>query len=489
MTPNSTAIATSTQPRHVTTTGLPHASRAASQSVDGPSDSSDSYATVARLVSSTAHDLRAPLSTIREAVRMVRDGEMGRLSTDQMQCLSAAIDQCNCASEMVDEMAQTREFETGFPNVHREWMSLGDLRHQIESTLQPWVLPRGIHLLWDGPFGGNQKIYGDRSLMRRLIVNLASNAIRVTREGGHVLIRASVSRPQNTVAWSVVDQGNGITPPDMDLIAAGKAPVRSDGGLGLMISRQLAAAHFSTLRIESRQGTGTAVSFTTPTGGPAAVVRQWAEFRRRQIARVENGSFATTSVPRRSAPSEVRIRARNAIQVPRRVRIDVPARVVELSAGGWSPAFPSHMYVTSVTVGAAIPAATANAFDALLQKSLRISEFSYRTGRRTWTLVWDADGAAGSEKQAEFERRVQSELDSVRMTWGRPCLMCDVDDQRPNQLTSRLCDMVVRRSLYASQQSIPDADQVRPGAGAIGHSIEASERLTREIAWLKRRVK
>ena len=73
-------------------------------------------------------------------------------------------------------------------------------------------------------------------------------------------------------------RGIGISASDLEQIAAGHAPSRSVGGLGLLICRQLAAAHFSRLRVESRVGTGTAVSFITPTGGPSSIAPNWSRW-------------------------------------------------------------------------------------------------------------------------------------------------------------------------------------------------------------------
>jgi anti-sigma regulatory factor (Ser/Thr protein kinase) len=473
-------------PEHRNASGiLPHRSRrAAGATVAGSKQAfSESHESVSRLISETAHDLRAPLSTIREAVRLVRDEELGQLSSSQRECLSAAINQCNCAAHLVDEMVQSRQFDSGFPNVRRQWMSIDDLRQSVEATLQPWVIPREIRLLWDGPFGQGIHLYADATLLRRLLVNLASNAIRVSRDGRSVMIRADARPAQGVMAWSVVDQGDGISASDMELIAAEKVPARSIGGLGLMIGRQLAAAHFSKLRIESRLGTGTAVSFQTALGGPAAITARWFKWRSELAQR--GGSQAM--------PSGKRVR--NVMPAPptgklvsvaptRRVRIDVPSETIDLGVADLQPAYHDQVYLTTVAVGAAIPAASADAFDSLLQRTMRMTELAYRTGRSNWVIVWDADEQTGIAKRSDLVRLVQDELDDLRMTWGNHSIVsASMNPVSGAALPVRLSDLIVRESLSAAQQSFPSADQYHLVTDPVRPSSVAASRLDRDVSW------
>ena len=454
--------------------GEPHPVTSPAPSVDV----SGAYESVTRLMSETAHDLRAPLSTIREAIRLVRDGDLGKINAEQAECLSAAMNQCNCAAQLVDEMVQSRRFDSGFPNVRREWVLIDDVRQSVEETLQPWTMPRGIHLLWDGPYGQGLRIYADAALLRRLIVNLAGNAIRVTRDGGPVLIRAKIDRRSGEMVWSVVDQGQGIAPSDMELIAAGRAPAKSVGGLGLMISRQLAAAHFSTLRIESRLGTGTAVSFSTAIGGPATVVSKWVRWRSSLNAPTDSQFQSQRNRVTEVVPPS----GRSVPTPPRQVRIDLPSQMVELGLSGVDPAFPHSVYLTTVSVGAAIPASGTDAFDQLLQRSLRFTEFAYRTGRRSWVIAWDADAQTGIRKRNDFEQLVNAEFDAMRMTWGHSNVVSISGERsRGMSLSTRLSDLTVRQTLAAAQQSVGDVDQVRLGTPPIAISTTAEARLEEAI--------
>jgi hypothetical protein len=419
---------------------------------------------------------------------LVRDGDLGEVSDAQKDYLSSAMDQCECAVHLVNEMSRLRQFESGFPNVRRQWLSMDDLRERVQATLQPWALPRDIHLLWDGPFGQRSLIYGDPTLLRRLLVNLIGNAIKVTRQGYPVLIRAKRAQRGDAMVWSVVDQGTGISATDMERIASGKVPSSSNGGLGLIISRQLAAAHFSTLKIESRTGTGTAVSFQTVCGGPGAVASQWARWRARLFDK---------TLPRRFSQGRQVQNIMKSIEstrdvtqhAPQRVRIDIPSHTVELGVQDQRPEFPGSVVLSSVSVGAAVRSQKADRFDALLQSSMRITDFAYRADRRKWVIAWDADQQEAAARRRGLQTLANVELGDMRLTWGDffpISLLAERPDQAANTLRVRLSDLMIRSTLSRSAKSIRDTDQVRLGTAPLAVSQTAERRLERDADFFRR---
>ncbi len=279
-----------------------------------------------RLISETAHDLRAPLTAVQESIRLVRDGDLGPINHDQESFLDSAVDQCGCIEQMVGEMVQLERLQTGTPRVHRQWVSVAEIRRAVDDTLSPWTVPRRINLLWDGDDDPSMLVFADQAMLRRLLVNLATNAIRASVEGGFVLIRLARVRHGETVRWSVVDRGRGISEQEMLRVADREVSYAGGEGLGLAISRQLAALQFSPLRIRSRLGKGTEVNFETAARGPRSVANTWVRWRM---------SFAT---PERSVPS----RGDGSIEWTsqtgdRKMRLDPPAVSVSLSHAASRP--------------------------------------------------------------------------------------------------------------------------------------------------------
>lgn len=438
----------------------------------------------ARLISETAHDLRAPLATIRESVRLVRDGEFGPINRSMRECLSAAVDQCSCAAQLVDEMVHLHRLDSTFPAARRRWLTIDEVKQQVEATMAPWTLPRDIQLLWDGPFGQGMRTYADPSGLRRLIVNLLGNAVRVTRDGQPILVRVKADGRGGAMHWAVVDQGQGIKPEDLESIAGGRTPSQG-GGLGLMIGRRLAAAHFSRLKIESRVGTGTAVSFQTPTGGPVGVLARWARHRW-ELAHADSHENAREPKQVHNVfPRQARLAVEGKMP-PRRVRIDVPAQTIELGIEALRPDFPDQTYVITLTVGAAVASETVEAFAELLDRSMRTTEWAYRTGRRSWMLFLDADRETGAVKQLELERLAEQQLDSLRLRWGVPVSVA-MDLSAPQRTLQRLADLLVCETLRMGQQHVIDDEAGLHEAPSPPASVVPETRLERHVRWLHQR--
>lgn len=109
------------------------------------------------------------------------------------------------------------------------------------------------------------KVQADELRLRQVLVNLLSNAIRYTPEGG---ISLHCKRQDNAIEFCVTDTGKGIDEIDMERIFQPFTRVNPGGesgaGLGLTISRQLITAMNGDLSVKSKIGKGSTFSFTLP---------------------------------------------------------------------------------------------------------------------------------------------------------------------------------------------------------------------------------
>lgn len=453
--------------------------------VDAPS-ATRHHAAAAQLISETAHDLRAPLTAIRESVRLVRDGELGVVGREQRDCLTAAIEQCDCVDQMVGEMVQLDRQHLGTPATVRQWVSVGEVRRAVEETLRPWASQRQITVLWDGADDPRRSLFGDPQLLRRLIVNLVVNSMQATAEGESVLVRLSPLRGGEAVRLSVIDQGRGICEADLHRIAQhghisdsrGGAPDESRGGRGLLICRQLAALHFSSLRIRSRLGTGTEVSFDVPTGGPSSVAACWSRWR------------AAQRRPGKRAPHHTASGSRDAGElgmppVGRRARLDPPSVEIEMSAAATRPRWEDRLVAGMVTLGATMPRRSAEAFDRVLQRQQRPFDLVYRIDQRSWGWLLDNDVRSAGSRLDRIAETAAGQIDNLRLSWSQPQSI-PVDERRT---AAQVSDLLVRQALQRySNTTAGDKNQVRLGTAPLACSPAASQRLDRELHQLSRRM-
>jgi anti-sigma regulatory factor (Ser/Thr protein kinase) len=419
----------------------------------------------ARLMSETAHDLRSPLTAVRESMRIVHDGDLGKLTSDQQTYLAAAMDQCDCMEQMIGEMVQIERLRTGTPRVNRRSVPIAEVKDAIENTLRPWVMPRRINVLWDGANDPREKVFADPSMLRRLVVNLVTNAVRATTDGGVILVRLQSVRDHEAIRWSIVDQGSGISESDLKRIADRHVSFGGGEGLGLSICRQLAALHFSSLRLRSRLGAGTEVSFETAIAAPRNVAEIWSRWRLAQRD------------PQPTLPQQDRV-ASTESQTSQKIRLDPAMVTVELSHQGATPRCDERFAAGIVCVGAAVSREASDAFDVLFQAQLQMYDFGYRVDTRRWIWGFDTDAHGVQDRIDSIIDATTTGISGVRLSWSKP-QMIPIDSKR---MHSRLSDLLIRLTLSASASShVVDNNEVRLGTAPIVPSDVAGTRLDEEL--------
>ncbi len=145
-----------------------------------------------------------------------------------------------------------------------------DLRGAIENTLT-LVRERahrgGITLgcTVDERLGA---IRADERKVKQVLLNLLSNALKFTPEGGRIDVRAAVDGDRAEI--SVTDTGVGIAPEDLETVfeefrQIGTAAKKVEGtGLGLAISRKFIELHGGKIWVKSQAGKGSTFAFTLP---------------------------------------------------------------------------------------------------------------------------------------------------------------------------------------------------------------------------------
>ena len=118
-------------------------------------------------------------------------------------------------------------------------------------------------------------IRADERKVKQVLLNLLSNALKFTPEGGRIDVRASLRN--DAVEIAVTDTGIGIAPEDHEAVfeefrQVGTASHSVEGtGLGLALSRKFVTLHGGRIWVESAVGHGATFTLTLPLGGPPAL--------------------------------------------------------------------------------------------------------------------------------------------------------------------------------------------------------------------------
>lgn len=214
-----------------------------------------------------SHELKTPLSALREGISLLREGLLGPLTRQQNEVAKILdTNSMELQSRIEDLLKYNRLREKGQPTrVERL-----PLRPLIEESLARHALTceaRGVKP--EFVISDRFTVDADRDMLRTILDNLLSNAIRYSAPGGRIGIRAAAGDGGYRI--QVTDDGPGIASNDRERLFEpffrGNAPAGGQlpgSGLGLAISRELARAHGGELRLADRDDWNTVFELFLP---------------------------------------------------------------------------------------------------------------------------------------------------------------------------------------------------------------------------------
>src|SRR5215213_10947771 len=217
----------------------------------------------------TTHDLRSPLTVISGVISFFTSGRLGELSPEQKNMVSMMERNTQNLIELVNDLLDASKLESGTMRLDLAAIELRALIDDLRQQMQPLAAEKEITLEALVP-EELPPLRADRAKLRRVLVNLISNALKFTPRGGRVSVSAATEGA--LVRVSVADTGVGIPEEDVRDIFDKSAQARSRAtrsekgtGLGLYITRQLVELHGGRIEVHSEVGTGSTFSFTIPT--------------------------------------------------------------------------------------------------------------------------------------------------------------------------------------------------------------------------------
>ena len=211
-----------------------------------------------QLLADTAHELRHPLAVLKGRLDLMQDGKVPL----EQEALLPLQDEVIRLTRLVGDLRDLSLAEVGGLSLHLTRVDLRELLTGLVSNLEAVAEGKAIQLTAEIS-DDLPPIQADPDRIRQVFVNLLSNALQYTPEGGRVgLIAQRTAGGQIRV--SVTDTGPGIPPEDLPLIfdrfyRSDKSRSRATGGsgLGLAIVRSLVELHRGRVEVRSQVGIGT----------------------------------------------------------------------------------------------------------------------------------------------------------------------------------------------------------------------------------------
>src|ERR671917_468087 len=160
----------------------------------------------------TTHDLRSPLTVISGVINFFNSGRLGDMTPEQKNMVAMMERNTQNLIELVNDLLDASKLESGTMRLDLSTIELRGLVGELREQMQPLAAEKEIALEVDVP-AELPTLRADRAKLRRVLVNLVSNALKFTPRGGRVSLSAA---PEGgAVRVSVADTGVGIPPEDL----------------------------------------------------------------------------------------------------------------------------------------------------------------------------------------------------------------------------------------------------------------------------------
>ena len=226
-------------------------------------------------MATVSHELRTPLTSISGYLELLVDGDFGEVTDGQHVALDIIGRNATRLRGLIEDLLVLNKIEISGLQAVSEEVAVSDLLHAVTETMGPVAANSGVQLVCtDVP--DDLRVRVDRGQLERALINLGSNAVKFTPEGGRVLM--SAERSGDSTIISVHDTGIGIPAGDLARLSerffrAGNATAAAipGTGLGLAIVRAIVEGHGGELVIASVEGEGTTMQVVLPVARRAPV--------------------------------------------------------------------------------------------------------------------------------------------------------------------------------------------------------------------------
>lgn len=212
-----------------------------------------------RYLSVLAHDLRSPFQGLMGVLGVLNKDFETMHKSEVKEFLVLVENSLRNLFDLLDNLLQWSKMHTGTLESEKTEVSLSKIIDEIVEIYQQNAMLKNVVLMPD--LQENIKIYASENMLRSIIRNLISNAIKFTPQGGYVKVKAL--KIDDSVEIRVSDTGIGISKENLkklftDEKISSEGTEREKGsGLGLVLTKEFVELHKGTIEVKSEEGKGT----------------------------------------------------------------------------------------------------------------------------------------------------------------------------------------------------------------------------------------
>ena len=221
-------------------------------------------------IANMSHELRTPLNTVIGFSKLLSQHERRQIKdTDIVQYAALIHDSTGHLLAVINDILDISKIQSGKYTLDASEIALDELLHVCVASLE--LMTAEAEVVVEKDFAADLPlIRGDAAKLRQIFTNLIGNAIKFTRAGGSVNIRA-LRLSDGGALVQIKDTGIGMSDEEIKIamtpfgqVDGGRTRWREGTGLGLPIAKSLIELHSGKLTIESQKDAGTMVSVALP---------------------------------------------------------------------------------------------------------------------------------------------------------------------------------------------------------------------------------
>ena len=220
------------------------------------------------LVGTVSHELKTPLTSLRMAIYLLLEQNVGGLTSQQRELLEGARDDADRLLRILDNLLDLARLEAGASALDRHEIEIGGLLMEVAAEARGFVAIAGQHLevaIEPGLEAVHLEV--DIERLRHVFINLLTNASKYSAPGEPIVLAVADGGP-GFVRFAVRDRGPGMSVETaahvFDRFYRAPGQTKAGAGLGLAIAREIVVAHGGTITCTSTPGQGSEFHFLLP---------------------------------------------------------------------------------------------------------------------------------------------------------------------------------------------------------------------------------
>lgn len=227
-----------------------------------------------QFLANMSHELRTPLNAIIGFSRIMKDQMFGPIGVDKyLEYSDDILTSSTHLLSVIGDILDVSKIEAGELSLEKTEVHMSEVAHVCKSLLNEPIHARNLSLDINIP-ESFPPIFADELRVKQIVINLFSNAVKFTPEGGAIWIEGTQNEDHSST-FKIIDTGIGISESDIPRVLEPFGQVddimtrsHEGTGLGLSLCKSFMEEHEGTLEIESTLGKGTTISLWFPAGVP-----------------------------------------------------------------------------------------------------------------------------------------------------------------------------------------------------------------------------